>query len=101
MSEICHDTKDGVVLEVVLSPRSSQEKILGLYNNRLKVCVTAPPVDGKANGALCKFLAKKLKVPAGQVSVIRGMTSREKSIEILGISVKELLEKLELSVFND
>lgn len=91
-----HSCKNGVVLEVVLTPRASQNKILGMYNERLKVSIMAPPVDGKANAALCKYIAKLIGVPPSNVSVIRGQTSREKSLEILGISEEDVLSALDL-----
>lgn len=91
-----HSSKNGVTLEVVLTPRASQNKILGMYNERLKVSIMAPPVDGKANTALCKFIAKIMGVPPSNVSVVRGHTSREKSLEILGISEEVALSALDL-----
>lgn len=96
LADIIHESKNGVILEVLLSPRASKDKILGVHNGRLKIGVTAPPVDGKANAALCKFLAKTFKVPPSTVSVIRGQTSREKSVEITDSSLEEVLAVLDL-----
>ena len=90
-----HETKDGVTLDVVLSPRASKNAILGEYNSRLKLSLTAPPVDGKANAALCKYLAKLCKVPASSVEIVRGHTSREKTVLFSGTKLENIAPSLE------
>ncbi len=67
-------------------PRSSRCKIAGILDGALKIALTAPPVDGKANAALCEFFASLLRCPKSAVSVVSGMTNRNKILEIAGVS---------------
>ena len=70
----------GVVLKVVIQPRSSKNMIVGLYGDRLKIKVTAPPVEGEANKRCIQFLAKCLSVPRSTLEIISGHNSRNKKI---------------------
>lgn len=63
----------------------------------LKVRLTAPPVDGAANEALIALLAEQLDVPKRQVTIVRGSTGRQKTVEIAGITEKILKEKIALT----
>lgn len=74
----------GIRVKVHVVPRASKTEIVGLQGESLKVRLQAPPVDGKANAALCEFFADLAGVPKRQVSVVAGQTSREKTILILG-----------------
>jgi hypothetical protein len=87
---------EGVRLEVKVQPRSSRNQVVGEQNGVLKIKLTAPPVDGEANSALVAFLASSLKVPRQDISILRGETSRNKLVEINGISSGELMKKLGL-----
>jgi uncharacterized protein len=69
---------------VRLQPRASRNEIVGEREGRLVVRVTAPPVDGKANAALCKLLARHYGVAPSKVSVVRGESSRDKLVRIAG-----------------
>jgi uncharacterized protein len=69
-------------IKVKLSPRTKQNKIVGWSGDTLRIHVTAPPVDGKANLALIKFLAKEFKVAKSDIKIIKGETSRDKVLEI-------------------
>ncbi len=89
-------TSGGLVFKVQLQPRASRNQIVGLQGDALKVKLTAPPVDGKANKALLKFLAKKLGVSKSRLQIIAGHTSREKQIEVQGIKEAGLLNRLNL-----
>jgi len=71
-----------MILKVYLQPKSSKNEVVGPYRDGIKVKVTAPPVEGKANEALIKFLAKELKVSASSVEILKGHNSREKMILI-------------------
>ncbi|MGA9147529.1 MAG: DUF167 domain-containing protein [Candidatus Nanopelagicales bacterium] len=73
------DTR-GTILSVHLTPRSSREQVTGCIDGWLKVKVTAPPTDAKANDALIKFLAKQLGVAPSKLSIIRGHKSRNKAV---------------------
>jgi len=82
-------------IPVKLVPRASVEKVVGRERDFIKVKVTAPPVEGKANSALLEFLAKKLKVPKGNIQIISGERSRVKRVRIQGISRAEAYRILE------
>lgn len=68
-------------LPIKLIPRSSENKIVGFQaDGRLKIKITAPPVDGQANAALIEFLAKHFRVPKSTIEIIRGTTIPEKTV---------------------
>lgn len=74
---------DTLLLSVRVQPRASKDEIVGPHgNDSLKVRITAPPVDGKANQHLIKFLAKAFGVARGQVNLISGETGRDKRLAI-------------------
>jgi uncharacterized protein len=77
--------KDALYLNVYIQPRANKNEIIGLYNNRLKIRITAPPVDDKANTALIAFIAKYLNVPKKQVTLVNGEHSRYKLLRIIGL----------------
>ncbi|MDO8185957.1 DUF167 domain-containing protein [Conexibacter sp. JD483] len=81
-------------LSVRLQPRAKRNEVVGTRDGVLLVRVTAPPVDGKANAALCKLLAKELRVAPSTVAVIRGSSARDKLLRIDGIETSELLHRL-------
>ncbi len=71
-------------LKVYLQPRSSRNEITGPYRDGIKIKVTAPPVEGKANEALIKILVKEFKISASSIEILKGRNSREKIIRISG-----------------
>jgi uncharacterized protein (TIGR00251 family) len=81
---------EGRVLFLVrVTPRASRDAIEGEYQGALKVRLTAPPVDDRANDALRKFLAASLKVPASAVKIVAGEKSRTKRVTVAGITRAE------------
>ena len=70
----------GIVFKVFVQPRSSINRIVGVYGDALKVSVTAPPVGGAANQMCIKFLAKQLGIPSHLLEIISGHTGRTKKI---------------------
>jgi uncharacterized protein (TIGR00251 family) len=74
---------DKLVLQILLQPRASQNEWAGHHDGRIRLRVTAPPVDNQANLECVKFIAKSLKTAKTNVSVVRGKTSRAKTVEIL------------------
>lgn len=76
----------GIRVRVHVVPRASKTEIIGLQGESLKVRLQAPPVDGKANAALCEFFADLAGIPKRQVSVVAGQTSREKTLLLLGVT---------------
>jgi uncharacterized protein len=75
-----------VLLDVLVTPRASRERIGPIVDGRLKVAVTAPPVEGEANAAVCAAIAKALGIPKSAVEVARGDTGRRKTVRIRGAS---------------
>lgn len=73
---------DALIVEVHLQPRAKRDEIVGPHGERLKIRITAPPVDGKANLHLTKFLAKAFGVPPAAVELIAGETGRDKRLRI-------------------
>jgi uncharacterized protein (TIGR00251 family) len=79
--------KDGTVsFAVRVQPRASRDEIAGEYQDGLKIRLTAPPVDDRANEALRKLLALRLKVPLAAVRIASGERSRTKRVEIHGVT---------------
>lgn len=86
--------KTGVQLEITVAPKSSRNSILGEHQGRLKIALTAPPVDGKANEALIAFLSKLLDVPKRDISILRGEANKHKAVLIAGTQHPEFLNNL-------
>jgi uncharacterized protein len=72
-------------LDVRVIPRAARDELAGTRDGRLLVRVTAPPLDGRANAAVCALLAKAAGVPKGAVSVVRGASARDKRVRIEGV----------------
>ncbi len=87
---------DGVLLSVKLQPRASRSEIGEPLGNELRIKVTAPPVDAAANEALVKLLAARLDCPRSQVVLLRGQTSRHKTLKIYGLGADDILKRLRL-----
>ena len=68
----------GALLRIWIQPGSRSTEVLGLYDGCLKIKVASPPVEGKANQALCQFVAKTLGLSKGRVRLVSGATSRRK-----------------------
>jgi hypothetical protein len=73
-------------IEIRVIPRARRDEIAGERDGRLLVRVTAPPVDGKANAAVCKLIAGALDVTKSSVSILRGEASRDKVVRVDGVS---------------
>lgn len=80
-----------VVFAVRVVPRASRDEIEGEYGGAVKVRLTAPPVEDRANEALCRLLAGRLNVPVAAVRIVAGGKSRTKRIEIAGVAKAEIL----------
>jgi len=79
---------------VRVQPRARRDEIVGERAGAVLVRVTAPPVEGKANAALCRLLAKRLGLPRGKVAIVRGGSARDKLVEIDGLEAEEVRRKL-------
>ena len=84
-----------IVIKAKIVPGSSKNKIVGVYNNALKITITAPPVEGKANKKCIAYLSKYFATAKSRIEIISGKTSKNKLIKIYDISKKDFLEKLE------
>lgn len=84
-------------ISVRLSPRASREEIAGEREDALQVRVTAPPVDGAANEALVRLLAKRLRVAKGAVTIVSGETARTKVVQVDGLDEGEVRARLGLA----
>ena len=82
------------LVKIYLQPKSSKNEIVGPYRDGIKVKVTAPPIEGKANEALIRLLAKKLGIPSSSIEILKGDHSREKTLRISGDLDRELMKKL-------
>ena len=91
------DHAEGCVLPVRAQPGARRAGVLGEQNGALKVAVTAPPEDGRANQALVEVLRDALKVKRSQVELVSGHTSRDKRFLIRGLTCHQVREKLGLS----
>jgi uncharacterized protein (TIGR00251 family) len=74
-----------ITLTVFLQPKSSKNEIVGPYRDGIKIKVTAPPIEGKANEALIKLLSKELGIPPSWIEMVKGHHSREKTLKISGV----------------
>lgn len=74
--------KNGLLLKVIVQPNAKKNEVVGLHGEqeRLKIKLKALPVEGKANKELINFLAKSLRIPKGDIELIRGETSKQKDL---------------------
>jgi uncharacterized protein (TIGR00251 family) len=86
-------------LNVYLQPKASRDQILGWHDGELKIAVTTPPIDGKANAHLLKFLSKQFKVSKSQIEIVSGELNRHKKLRIL--NPKKLPTLIEDALSNE
>ena len=82
------------LLPIKAIPNAPRHEVVGWLGDALKVKIHAPPVEGRANAALCEFLAGRLGLPPRAVTVVRGSTSRSKWIRIAGLALTEAKARL-------
>ena len=85
---------DGVSFSIRVHPRAKKNAITGEFGDALKLSVTSPPVEDRANEACVEFFAKLLKVPRSSVTIASGQRSRAKVIRVAGISVEEVRRRM-------
>ena len=83
-----------VYFAIKVHPRAKKNAITGELGDALKVSLTTPPVEGRANEACIEFFAKLLKVPRSSVTIASGQTSRNKVIRIAGLTAEQLRARL-------
>jgi len=84
----------GVSFAVRIHPRAKKDAISGELGDALKVSLTAPPIEGRANEACIEFFAKLLKVPRSSVTIASGLTSRNKVIRVGGVTAQYVVDRL-------
>jgi uncharacterized protein len=84
------DAEGAAHVRVRLQPRARRDEIAGERAGSLLVRVTAPPVDGRANDALCRLVAKAAGVPPSNAEVIRGASARDKVVRLAGVSAADV-----------
>jgi len=88
------DDSRGVTFAVKVHPRAKKNAITGELGDQLKVSLTTPPVEGRANDACIEFFAKLLKVPRSSVTIASGQTNRNKVIRVVGVSREYVVDRL-------
>ncbi len=85
---------DSTILRVIVQPKASEDRVVGVYGEALKVKVTAPPTGGKANQRLIKVLAERFNIGQSNIEIIHGHTSREKVLRIWNVSPSQVRDAL-------
>ena len=93
---LIRETSDGASFAIKVHPRAKKDAITGELGDTLKVSLTAPPVEGRANEACIEFFAKLLKVPCSSVTIAAGQNSRNKIINIRGLLAEEVRARLDV-----
>ncbi len=88
------DTPEGAAFTVKVHPRAKKNAITGEVGDALKVALTAPPVEGRANEACIEFFANLLDVPRSSVSIAAGQNSRNKVIRVAGLTAEQVRQQL-------
>lgn len=86
--------RESAEIRVRLRPRGGRDELIGMRDGVMQARVVAPPVDGKANKALCRLIAKTAGVPPSRVSVARGEKSRDKLVRVAGLDDGALIKAL-------
>jgi len=90
-----HNGQIGAALAVRITPRSKKNEIVEILNDgTVKIRLTAPPVEGKANDALIAFLSDVIGVPRSQIDIIAGATGREKLVSILNLDATTVHQRI-------
>jgi uncharacterized protein (TIGR00251 family) len=84
----------GVTFSVRVHPRAKKNAITGELGDALKLSLTTPPVEGRANDACIEFFAKLLKVPRSSVTIAAGQTSRNKVVRVVGVTGQYVRDRL-------
>jgi uncharacterized protein len=89
-----HESAKGITFAVKVHPRARKNAITGIVGNALKLALTAPPVEGRANQAVIEFFAELFAIPCSSVTIASGDTSRNKIVRISGLSRAAVEERL-------
>ena len=89
------ESDQGVSFAVKVHPRAKKNAITGELGDALRVSLTTPPVEGRANEACVEFFVKLLKVPRSSVTIASGLSSRNKVIRVVGVTAQQVRERLQ------
>jgi uncharacterized protein (TIGR00251 family) len=89
------DNRDGCTLAVRIQPGARKNAVTGIHDGALKISLTTPPVDGRANEALIEFLADSLHIPKARVAMVVGAMNRSKTLRITGKSAADVRAALD------
>ena len=88
------DSAGSVTFQVKVHPRAKKDALTGVHGDALKLALTAPPVEGRANNAVVEFFADLLRLPRSSVTIAAGQTSRNKVVRITGVTAAALEQHL-------
>ncbi len=91
-----NENSAGVSFAIKVHPRAKKNAITGEIGDALKLSLTAPPIEGRANEACIQFFAKVLNVPRSSISIAAGQNSRNKLIRVSGLTAQQIRERLHL-----
>ncbi|GAB4331190.1 MAG: hypothetical protein Kow0099_02380 [Candidatus Abyssubacteria bacterium] len=94
LSRCLQAARDGVIIRVRVQPRALKDEIAGVADERLRIRVKAPPVEGAANDAACGFLSRLFGLAKGEVRLVSGATSRNKRILLAGMEAEAVVARL-------
>lgn len=94
MAFTVRDTAQGAQFALRVQPRASRNAVVGLMGDAVKLALTAPPVDGKANAAVVEYLAELLRVSKSSVTIVSGETGRNKLIAVRGVTAEQVRKAL-------
>ena len=86
--------ENGVYIALHIQPGAKREGVAGLFGTALKIALNAPPVEGKANAALLRFLSGKLGIPRKNIELCSGASSRDKRVFVSGVTIEQAEERL-------
>jgi uncharacterized protein len=92
------DTPAGCTLTVRIHPGARKDAIIGIHDSALKISLTTPPIEGRANEALISFLSEALHLPKSRIAILTGETSRSKTVRITGKSAAEVQAALDPTI---
>lgn len=96
MAFTVRDTPRGAQFALRVQPRASRNAFAGTMGDAIKLAITAPPVDGKANQAVIEYLSDLFRVPKSSIVIVSGETGRNKLIAIRGMSAAQVLKVLQI-----
>ena len=94
MTHLSRRPDNALSLHLHIQPKASRNRVAGLHNDAVKLCITAPPVDNQANRAVIAFLAKLFKIPKSAITIQSGHQGRHKTVILEHISLTEAEERL-------